>query len=160
MRAPIHSVKHYVQTSLSTVTGAAILTVVLARGAETANAPDEVKEGAVVKAMWVELWVIAQDTVPGSFVFIIEKRPSDLSAASVANMGALHDYANKKNIFYTTQGVIGDQDTNAIPLYKGWLKIPRGKQRIGLNDRLSWSILAQAGVDLTVCGMTIYKEYT
>jgi len=160
MKAPIHSVKHYVQTSLSPVLGGNVLDVTLVRSVEAPTTSSAVREGALVKAMFIELWVLTQETATGSFVFTIQKRPSSIIAPTAAQMAALHDWSNKKNILYTTQGLVGDQDANPIPLYKGWIKIPKGKQRMGLDDRMSWSIFAQAGIDLQVCGMTTYKEYT
>ncbi len=162
MRAPIHSVKHYVQTSLATVTGLALLNtnLVVAVEGPSANLVNEVVEGAIVKAVYVELWVRASGASPGSFVFVIEKRPGiSSSVMNTTDMAALGDYENKKNVLYTTQGLVNDNSADAIFAYKGWLKIPKSKQRFGLNDILSWSVFAQTSVDLVVCGMTTYKEY-
>ena len=73
----------------------------------------------------------------------------------------LNDYPNKKNILKTSQGVIGDANTNTTPVFREWIAIPKGKQRMGLGDRLMLNVscLAEAANDLEICGMFIYKEY-
>ncbi len=162
MRPVIHSTKHYVQTSLSTVTASTITNVELVDAVQVVdkNSSSEVEEGAVVKAVYVEMWIRTQDTAPGSFVYIICKRPGGVNVPSTAEMAALGTWDNKKNVFYTTQGLANDQDADAIPAFKGWIKIPKSKQRFGLGDHLSFHIFAQGALDLTICGFATYKEYT
>jgi len=163
MRAPIHAVKHYVQTSLTGVLGSAILNnaFVSTKEVTAATAVNNVVEGCIIKAVYIELWVLTQETAAGSFIFVVEKRPGVGSPVvmNVTDMAALGDYENKKNVLYTTQGLVGDQDTNPMVLFKGWLKIPKSKQRFGLADQLSWSLFAQGGIDLQICGFVTYKEY-
>jgi len=67
-------------------------------------------------------------------------------------------YPNKKNIFFASQGVIGDLTTQAIPVHRGWVKIPKGKQRFGLGDRFAMTVAA-TGAEIEFCGMSTYKEY-
>ncbi len=163
MRPVLHSVKHYVQTSLATVVGSAILNTTLISAKEVADvtAAIDVVEGAIVKAVFVELWCRSGELAAGSFIFIIEKRPGIGSGSSmnVTDMAALQDYENKKNVLYVTQGLTNDVDSVAVPLFRGWIKIPKSKQRFGLKDKLTWSIFAQGAIDLHICGMTTYKEY-
>ncbi len=158
MRAPIHSVKHYVQTSLNTVVAGAASAVKLIDGKETADNFDEVKEGSLVKAVFVELWVRAGSTSPGSVLVTLVKTVGT-SVPTFANMIALHSYVNKKNVLYHTQGLTNDQDADAIPFVRQWFKIPKGKQRFGLGDRLYLVTSAQA-LDAINCGFATYKEYT
>ncbi len=159
MKPIIHSEKHYIQTSLTTVVAGAVLTKQLVIGSDTPDAIGEVQTGANVKAVYVELWARANDAVAGSFVFTIEKLPSNLASAGAASMAALDTYPNKKNILYTTQGLSNDKLSDAIFAHKGWIKIPKGKQRIGLFDKIVWTFFSQA-LDHNVCGMSTYKEYT
>ncbi len=161
MKAPIRSEKHYIQVSLSTVLGAAQLTVDIASAVALLqkNLGNEVIEGAIVKAVYIEMWILAQDTVPASVLVSLVKHP-EFGTLTVAEHAALNDYTNKKNVLYHTQGLIGDQDSNPIPFLRGWFKIPKGKQRFGLGDLLRLHIFAQGTVDLTVCGFMTYKEYT
>ncbi len=161
MRAPISSVKHYVQISLATVLSGQIGTNTLAHAVKTASLgdSDEVQEGAVIKAVFVELWVRAGDTSPGSTLVTLYKKPGIGTAMTFADQVDLWNYDNKKNILYHTQGLTNDQDADAIPFVRQWFKIPKSKQRFGLNDSLILAISAQA-LDNIICGFATYKEYT
>ncbi len=159
MRPIIHSEKHYIQRSLTAVLNGAILTETIVDGSATPDAVGEVQTGANVKAVYIELWGRTSDTISGSAVFTIEKLPSNLGSANSTNMAGLDTYSNKKNILYTFQGLINDQDSIATPIFKGWVKIPKGKQRIGLGDRIVWTYFSQS-TDQQVCGFSTYKEYT
>ncbi len=161
VRPVIHSTKHYVQFSIATVTGGANLTLGFVKAVAVAgkNSVEEVEEGAIVKAIYVEVWVRAGSATASSGQAVIYKLVAESAAPSTTDMAALGLWDNKKNIFYTTMGLFNDQDANAIVIYKGWLKIPKGKQRMGLNDRINLTIFANT-VDLHVCGFCTYKEYT
>ncbi len=125
----------------------------------TGNA-QEVKEGAVIKAVYVEQWVksSADATTSNQFVMIIEKVVSNavsITAAQILNIGA---YVNKKNILYVTQGVIGDGTTQSIPIHRTWILIPKGKQRFGLGDRLVVTV-GSIGFGMRSCGIATFKEF-
>ncbi len=158
----LHSVKHYVQWSIFTVLGSAIQaqSIVDAVPALSVNDPDEVSEGEVVKAVYLELWARTSEVSPGSGQLIVYKIESDSANPTIADMAALHDWDNKKNILYTTQGLFNDQDADAIALHKGWIKIPKGKQRFGLGDRLQYSFSAAGAIDVVLCGFSTYKSYS
>ncbi len=124
--------------------------------------PIEVAVGAIVKAVFVELWILGEGAQPCTCTWIIEKTTNDVSPATQTQMQNLHDYPNKKNIFKTGQGVIGDSNSNPIPVIREWIKIPKGKQRFGLGDELGIvvSCIGEADNGLEICGLAIYKEYT
>ncbi len=162
VRPVIHAVKHYVQTSLVSVLASAILNtnLIVAVEGPSANTPAEVVEGAIVKAIYIELWARGSELTPGSFVFVIEKRPGiSSSVMNTTDMAALQDYENKKNVLFVSQGLSNDTDSIATPLIRGWVKIPKSKQRFGLNDILAWSFFAQGAIDQVLCGFATYKEY-
>ncbi len=161
MRAVIHSRKHYVQTSLATVTGGAKADVDLVEAIEQGvqGSPNTVTEGALVKAVYIEDWLRTGDTATGSFIAVLYKVPGTGVNFTTAQLAAVGDAENKKNIFFFSQGLVNDQDSNATPLAKNWFKIPKSKQRFGLGDRLVWTIFAQAAIDLHRCGFSTYKEY-
>lgn len=164
MRAVIHSRKHYVQLSLSQVSQGALLNTILADGIEgTHTDPNQVSEGAGVKAVWVEAWAVqASSSVIGSFTAGLYKNPGNTTLMTTAQGAALHDYPNKKNIFYVTQGISPTNDSALMLIFKGWIKIPKGKQRMGLGDQLVFFLRNNnpAAVDIELCGMFIYKEYS
>ncbi len=161
VKAKVHSTKHYVQTSIETVTGGAVVNKILALAVAVSdkNTVNEVEEGADIKAAYHEYWLRAGSLTASSGQAIIYKTEGDTNPPSATEMAALGDWVNKKNIFYTTMGLFNDQDSNAINIYKGWLPIPRGKQRFGLGDALRLSVFSPT-VDLHLCGFTLYKEYT
>ncbi len=161
VRPVVHSVKHYVQLSIATVGAGAVVTDVLvsAVAVDDVNTVDEVIEGSIVKAVYVEYWLRAGSLTGSSGQMIIYKSEGDTTSPNATDMAALGDWSNKKNILYTTMGLYNDQDADAIAAFKGWIKIPKGKQRFGLSDKLKISCLA-TGIDLQRCGFATYKEYS
>ncbi len=162
MRSPINSRKHIFQISQATVAQNALVVTQLAIGVEgSGTAPQHVIDGASLKACYIEFWV-SQDSasVVGSYTVIIEKNPGQ-TAITFAQMGALHDYSNKKNILFTGQGLLTPNDGGQVPVVRGWYKIPKGKQRFGLGDILSITIRNNnvTAIDINFCGVAIYKEY-
>ncbi len=155
----MNSTKHYVQKTLSTVIAGTIDTFRIVNATDLRTGDDDnVLAGAVVKAVFVEMWVRAGDTSPGSTLISLIKVPES-GNVTFADQTALHDYTNKKNVLYHTQGLTNDQDADAIPFVRQWFKIPKGKQRFGLGDRLFLAISAQA-LDNIICGFATYKEYS
>ena len=161
VRPMVHSTKHYVQFSISTVTGGAVVVLSVAKAVEVGakDLVSEVEEGSSVKAIYVELWARAGSTTPSSGQMIIFKRQSDATNPTATEMAALGAWDNKRNIFYTTMGLFNDQDADAIALFKGWIKIPRGKQRMGLGDDINIAVFTPT-IDLQICGFSTYKEYS
>ncbi len=159
MKAVIKAIKHYSHTAIQTVTGGARNTITIvdaiAEGATRSNAFD-VYEGSVVKAVYLEYW-IAQATALQSGTWLCAKLPSNSVTPTFAEMANLGSYQNKKNIFVSGQGVI-PSNGNVMNIFKGWVKIPKGKQRMGLGDRIVVNVAA-VGADLKLCGLTTYKEY-
>jgi len=163
MVAPINSVKHFVpRPAIEISAGArfnmdAVKAVVAPGSAIVQN----VIEGAIVKAIHIELWMIHKGltALTTQFILTVEKVPVNAILSTFSNMLNLQAYNNKKNILYTTQGVIGSSvDGPTIPIIRNWILIPKGKQRMGLGDQIIITV-ATVTQDLEVCGMFIYKEY-
>ncbi len=162
MKAIIHSNKHYVQQSRSQVgaTAAANLDIILAVEPELVSDVDEVTEGAVIKAVFVEMWLLDSGN-DGSFIVILSKDVSGLGAIGFANANALGGFTNKKNVLYVTQGLSPNNGVgNPVPIIRQWFKIPKGKQRFGLGDKLRLTIANNGANDLEFCGFFTYKELT
>ncbi len=160
MLSPINSEKHIVQRTLQGVTGGAIFTQEVIQVTATPTASIHVPVGAVIKAVHVELWLLTTgNTSVGSTIVTVEKTVGDQPNMQFAESTGLHDYVNKKNILYTTQGLVSDEKSVPIPALKFWVKIPKGKQRFGLGDKLVINISALSE-DLEFCGAFIYKSYT
>ncbi len=162
MRPVIHSTKHYVQMSLFNVTAAARVNTTLVAAVSTPdkNTVSEVEEGAIVKAVYVELWH-DQDGANGSVIACLVKGTAGSAGPSVAEMAALGNWDEKKNILYTFQGLSSNESvSNPIPLIRGWFKIPKSKQRFGLGDSLFLCISNPSANNSNNCGFSTYKEYT
>ncbi len=164
MRAPIHSKKHIVQISQGTVGQALHFNAVLVDSEETpSTVPSVIEEGAIVKACYVELW-LSQDSAStvGSYTVVLYKDPGSSNSLNAADGLALHDYSNKKNILFTAQGLLTPNDGGQVPVLRQWYKIPKGKQRFGLGDRLMLYMRNNnlTAIDQNHCGLAIYKEYT
>ncbi len=162
MVAPINSNKHYVFLSNANIASGAKTTFVLVEGAlapATGNA-QEVEEGSVVKAVYYEMWIygLGASGTDTQFFLSLEKKPSDAPSMTVSQSLNLGVYSNKKNVLFTTQGVIGGIDTNSVNIIRNWVLIPKGKQRIGLGDTIE-SCITTLGAPMQRCGFTTYKEY-
>ncbi len=162
VRPMVHSVKHYVQNSLATVVaGAKDDTIVIETvNVTAANAAHEVAEGSTIKAVYVEDWLRSPEVSPGSVIACLYKNPGGNTVFSTTELAAMGSAENKKNVLYFTQGLTNDTDSVAIPFYRGWIKIPKSKQRFGLGDRLIWTIFSQGAIDTVRCGFFTYKAYT
>ncbi len=162
MRPIIHTRKHYVQNSLATIAGSAKLDLVFVEAVEAGaqGDVDEVTEGAVVKAIFIEEWLRTQSTSPGSYIACLYKNPGGSTPFTTVELAAMGDAENKKNVLFFSQGLLNDQDADATPIMRGWYNIPKTKQRWGLGDRLVLAIFAQGALDLTICGFSTYKELT
>ena len=164
MLAPIQSIKHYVQFASATITEGTVGLRELVEAVSVAAvgaATDEVEEGSVVKAVFVELWLSANGTSgqTSQFTLIVEKIPAGQDSATFTQMNNLGAYPNKKNILYTTHGILGSAVNGpTVPLIRNWVLIPKGKQRMGLGDVLAMTIAAGAE-PMQNCGFTTYKEY-
>jgi len=166
MLAPIVSVKHYVQQSETTIAAGAIEEIVVIDAvtvAAGAPIPASVTEGSIVKAVFLELWIAGNGTAGArqQFTITIVKKPADATSMTVGDASTLASYLNKKNILYTTQGIIGTAVSGAapLPILKMWLKLPKGKQRFGLGDELVINFLNTSASSISRCGFETYKEY-
>ncbi len=164
MLAPINSNKHYVHQAIIAVASSAIANIVISDSvvAPAAAASNSVEEGSVIKNVWVEMWLIGTGATDNqsSFTMALEKTVANQTAMTFAESVALGAYPNKKNILYVTQGLLGSNvdGQGAVPMMRGWFKIPRGKQRQGFEDKIVLNIAA-TGNPINACGIFTYKEY-
>ena len=159
VRPAINSEKHIVQVSLTNVTALDVGTQnVCVAVASPGTSPTEVRIGSVVKAVYIELWLLGAGQQPNTSATIIYKVENNPTPITFSEMQNLEAYTNKKNILEMHQGLVGDANTNPSPFYRGWIKIPKGKQRIGLGDAIKLTVSAITE-DLQFCGVFIYKEY-
>ncbi len=158
MRPIVHSQKHYVQQSRSQTATVALTTIDILDSTATGTAVDEVVEGSNVRAVFIELWLLDSSN-DGSFIVTFEKLQNNLAPMGFATSNALGTYANKANILYCTQGLSPNNGVgNPVPIIRQWFKIPKGKQRMALGDRLVLNITNNGLNNLEFCGFFTYKE--
>jgi len=160
VRAIINSRKHYRQVTLASVLSGANTqeSIVIVSQTADESLAQQVGAGTVIKAVFVELWMLATSQQPSTFNVTLEKISSGGPSMSFANSVNLHQYNNKKNVLYTTQGLIGDANSNPTPVMRQWYAIPKGKQRFGLGDSLVLNI-SSITEDTQYCGLFIFKSY-
>jgi len=162
VRPVVHSTKHYVQYPIDEITTGTSQQIILIEAVQStvANLATEVEEGALVKAVFVELWLQNQGTL-SEVIVNVTKTPAQTLGPNFVQAASLFTYVNKKNIFFTHQGLTpNDGVSGPIAPIRHWVKIPKSKQRFGLGDRLVLSIANVSANDLNRCGMATYKEYT
>lgn len=159
--SPINSVKHIVQTSLSTVTNASVLAITIANAAQDAVGTNalQVQVGSTISAVYIEMWLIGDQQTRSTANVMFEKAVNNKTPMTFGESQALHTYTNKNNLFHVTQGLVGAADTNPTPFLRGWFKIPKGKQTMRLGDKLVLNIAAITD-EVEVCGTFIYKTYS
>lgn len=158
MRPRVNTTKHYFHNPSGVVTSGIRANVplvnVVAQGAAIAFAVD-VFEGSVVEAVYVEFW-ISGVTLDKTATWCIMKLPAGAALPTFAEMANLGSYDNKKNILNAGQG-IPPTGGNVMNIYKGWIKIPKGKQRFGLGDSLEF-VISAVGTNVNLCGLVVFKD--
>ncbi len=158
MRPVVNTQKHYIQTSLATVASGALLSILLSVAVDIRTAANNaVVTGAKISAVYLEYWIQSDDGALGSSIVTFEKVPGAGNTMTAAESASLQAYDNKKNIFYTQMGLTPNNVTYPMASIRGWFKIPKSKQRQGLDDQLRVNIHAQSN-GLNVCGFATYKE--
>ncbi len=163
MRAPIVSRKHYIQNTEFTVASLAVTVQNIVHGVavQSVDSNFEVTEGSVVKAVYIERWLGGKDLDDfSSVVMILEKAPANADAPTFTNMTTLDAYQNKKNILFSTEGIVSGKGQNPTPFMRGWYKIPKSKQRMGLGDKVRIVIATIGAGDILGCGLSTYKSYS
>ncbi len=164
MRPIISSKKHYVQISQATVSQGLLVNTEIVDAIEGSHSsPTHISEGDIVKAVYVEFWLgTASATIVGSYTVVIYKNPGSGHGLTSGEAAALHDYTNKKNVFFASQALSPPTDGGLVNVIKTWIKIPKGKQRFGLADRFTIAIRNNnaTAVDLNFCGICIFKSYS
>ncbi len=159
MRPRVHTEKHMVQFSLGTVASGALTGNVLVNTPQTTtpSTPSEVREGSTISAVYVEMWLTSDDGGQGTAIVTLEKRDGGVPIMTAANSASLDSYNNKKNVLHTFMGLIGGNTQYPTAAFRGWLKIPRSKQRFGILDSLILNIHGQSN-GVSFCGFATYKE--
>ncbi len=162
VRPMVHSTKHYVQLPINVIaTGIReVNQIVTAVQSTVANLATEVEEGSTIKAVYFEMWLQNQSNL-GEFIATISKDISGSTGPTFVEQASLFTFENKKNVLWSSQGLTSnDAISGPVNIIRGWVKIPKSKQRFGLGDRLNLNISNVSANDLNRCGLAIFKEYS
>ncbi len=162
MKPVIKSRKHYVQITRSeaiTVTRNSEL-LIESVAVTSKNTPREVEEGAIVKAVYIEMWT--EHSANDGFEIVTLSKQTDLGTGpTFAETLALDTYTNKKNVLFVHQGLGSNDGVNGpYVVMRGWYKIPKSKQRFGLGDILTLTMSNPGPQTMGYCGFATFKEYT
>ncbi len=128
--------------------------------ANDGSATIDIEQGAIIKAIFVELW-LQNSANDGHSIVTLTKEENNQAGPSFAEMGDLMNFPNKKNILFTHEGLTSNDGVgNPFNVIRQWFKIPKGKQRFGFEDKIHLTISNPSSNSLNRCGMSIYKEYT
>ncbi len=159
MRPTINTEKHIVQFSLAAVASGAIstLTLAIAKAAVVGATTTHVREGSKIAAIYIEMWVSSDDAASGTTIVTLERLAGGMSVMTTTESASLDSYDNKKNVLHTMMGLTPSNVQYPMAVVKGWFKIPKGKQRMGLEDRLMLNLHGQSN-GMAFCGFCVYKE--
>ncbi len=161
MRPVINSLKHIIQTTPQTTAAAAVGKITICEGvalADVTTAAEKVRAGAVVKAVYCELWITGDGTEQSSATWLFRVRPPGEGNMSFAEANAMNAFIGKNTILQSGQGILPPNTQHPMSIFKGWIKIPKGKQRIALGTQLE-IVTSSITNGHVVCGLFIYKEY-
>ncbi len=168
---PIQSTKHIVEFSGILAAGANTVLLTVASGTDNpvlANV-SEVQPGHKIGSIFVSFFAITEggevaNEVPLVDWYIINNPGNTFAATFTATTnptpGATGSHINKRFIFHTEKGLAGGGDASlaGVPMiFKGVLKVPRGRQRVGQNDRIT--INARSNFATKFCVQCIYKSF-
>ncbi len=153
MRPVIHTRKEIVDSTLLGVTAATNSTISVASVVnDYVGTAGTVETGSVIK--WIYLFVQILETATTNNVdFYIIKRPSG-TVNPVP--GAVGGVTARKFVLHEEKGIPGNSNDGAYPLtFKGVIKIPKGRQRMGEGDVIQ--VIARGVGVYNMCLKCIYK---
>ncbi len=168
---PIQSTKHIVEVSsiLAAATNTVALTIAKGVNNPVLANTDEVQPGHKISSIFLSTFFIAEggevaNEVPLVDWYIIHNPGNTFTTVfdtlHLPTPGTTGVSINKRHIIHTEKGLTGGGDVSlaGLPMiFKGVIKLPRGRQRMGQNDR--WLLCARANFATKFCIQAIYKDY-
>ncbi len=162
-RRPINSSKKVIDALGSTV-ASTVSTIAIAdatSGAAWIDAADtSVPIGSTISSIYLSLFIWLNESVGVNTPIIdwfFAKNPG--TNLSFPEPGATGGNDNRRWIMHEEKGLAPDIGNGGAPMvFKGVLKVPKGRQRMGNDDRLFISLLTENHVAF-FCLKSIYKFY-
>ncbi len=169
---PINSRKNVVDTSQLIMGGTSTVLDNIITGVDQADlaSDSEVNTGSKVSSFFMSFFGISEggelaNEVPLIDWYIIYDPGgtfgTTFDATHLPTPGATGIHQNKRFIIHEEKGLSGGGDLSlaGVPMvFKGVLKLPRGRQRVAINDR--WRIAIRTNFNTKVCSKFIYKWYS
>ncbi len=167
---PVHSTKHVVDTStvVTAVTNTILQISVSAVDNPVLANVEDIQTGSKISSIFYEIYIFSEggelaNEVPlVDFYFI--KNPGNVWNSFTANLlptpGATGSHINKRHILHEEKGLTGggNLSLSGVPMvFKGSIRIPRGRQRFGQLD--TFLVCIRCNFNSKVCVKAIYKEY-
>ncbi len=169
-RNPIMSKKNIVDTSgiAAAVTNTIAQTTIDAVDNPVIANVAEVQTGSTVSSIFYSVYVISEGGEVANEVPLVDfyfiKVPGGIWAtftgANLPTPGATGSHLNKRHILHTEKGLAGGGDASlaGVPMvWKGVIKIPRGRMRMGENDKML--VCLRCNFASKFCIQAIYKYY-
>ncbi len=162
---PVNSVKHVVDTS-------GVVTAGVAAGTDLINtvdnpvftSPNNVHVGSKVSSVYLKVEVVGVVAFAGvpRVYFTVGKNPNDEISLPPVDAVGVDD--SRKFIIHQEMTMVADLLQTDFPrtMFKGVIRIPRGYQRNGINDKLQFTIGNSSGEStgsVRWCLQCIYKEF-
>ncbi len=154
---PINSVKNIVDGVFLGVTAGQNTDVTLAETINdyTGANPKDVPIGAKVSSVYLFVQMISDGTGIANHDWYIMRNPSGVALPAPGGTGGS---VSRKFILHEEKGIPGNNSDGAYPLtFKGVIRIPRGRQRMGEGDQLRIRMSSPDGY--SACVKCIYKFY-
>ncbi len=155
----IHSRKEIVDSTNLAVAAATNTVVTLCTAVDNyVGATATCATGSIIKSVYLFQQIISGDSGVANADWFFVKAPSDV-VDSLPVPGATGGNQNRKWILHEEKGIPGNALDGAYPLtFKGVIKIPRGRQRMGEGDKI---VIKMRSADIyNACTKAIYKVYT
>lgn len=154
-KRPINSVKNIVDSTAIGVAGATNTVVTLASAVNAyTGAVTDVPIGAKVAGVYL-FFQVACDATNANVDAYVAKSPG---ALPVPNPGATGGHVYRKYILHEEKGLPGTYTAGSAPLtYRGYIAIPKGRQRFAEGDVMFLSI--RGAQQYSSCVKCIYKFY-
>ncbi len=156
----VNSIKNVFNQAQSTGTTAVATNLIIANDAPVTANPNEVKNGCLIKAIWVSIdfcGLAATGVLQRTSMYMVKNPGNNLTLPGPFTVGSSNE---KKYVFKMwTQMTMRNQDGNPPYHWEGWIKIPKRYQRFGTDDRLQLNTATDTAAG-HLSTQVIYKWYT
>ncbi len=159
MRPPINSLKNSAVSTDSTGTTVQFKGVAKAVDNPATTNSTDVKNGCMIKAIWISLdfcGLAAAGALQMTGAYLFKNTGANLTAPSPLTVGN----SNEKRFVIKewSQMTMRNQDGNPPYHWEGWIKIPRGMQRMATDD--IWQVVYVTDTSVGHIGIKfLYKYY-